>query len=100
MSVGRIISQFDPWLDNPTISRREMKRMQQADKEAIRELEQIMRTVRLELAALLPNPSNWDSSQWPVENPTDAACLSAAYQQLTDALGYSTYVAGTTEHSQ
>jgi hypothetical protein len=97
--MSRIISQFDPWMDNPTISRREMKRMQQADKEAIRELEQIMRTVRLELAALLPNPNDWKPDQWPVANPADAGCLSAAYQMLEDALGYSTYVADAKEPS-
>lgn len=51
-----------------------------------REIAQIVGDVRLDLATLLPDPENWSPGQWPVENPADAAQLSAAYDKLTDLL--------------
>jgi hypothetical protein len=51
-----------------------------------RETAQIVRDIRFDLAALLPNPQNWCADQWPVRNPADASMLAAAYTKLTDLL--------------
>lgn len=51
-----------------------------------REVAQIIEDARIDIASLLPDPENWSPDQWPVENPADAAMLSAAYDKLTDLL--------------
>ena len=51
-----------------------------------REVAQIVRDIRTDLAALLPHPYDWRANQWPVSNPEDAAMLSSAYTKLTDLL--------------
>lgn len=51
-----------------------------------REVAQIISDVRNDLAALLSDPNNWDTDQWPIENAEDANCLKAAYGKLTDLL--------------
>ena len=56
-----------------------------------RDLEGAIRSVRLDLAMLLPDPENWRADQWPVKNPADAECLSAAYQKIEDVLGLPAY---------
>jgi hypothetical protein len=42
--------------------------------------------VRIELACLIPVPSNPKTEDWPVGNPADAACLQFAYGMVKTAL--------------
>lgn len=43
------------------------------------------KSARYELAALLPDPKNYSTDEWPINNRADALCLEAAYGVLLEA---------------
>jgi len=40
----------------------------------------------IELAALIPRPSEPSIEDWPVDNPADAECLQSAYEAILSAI--------------
>ena len=44
--------------------------------------EALLRDVRIDLAALMPDPWNPSVEDWPVSNPADAKCLQDSYIRI------------------
>lgn len=58
-------------------------------------LREALRIATVELAALIPNPSAPKITDWPVQNPADAACLQTAYEAVRAYFAESTPTSAT-----
>ena len=49
-------------------------------------MREALRTANIELAALVPKPSEATPKDWPCENPADRECLQSAFEVIRRAL--------------